>query len=307
MIGNRVPHGLTLEDVAGSIHKNVSYWAIDESGNPSRKRTENGKAFTVSAVTELSPIDYERLLEGVPMYGGEVHFSKLRNEHPDICIRLMTDLGRENILVVYKTVKKRSAIKKRLNKHIPIDELYIFSILNEMLDVIQQIDHSDTIIVTYDKNTNITEETTTFLWNDRCILVLGVSDAYLLLQMADLCASSIGRAKLPNDTLETEYFDEIRSKSVEISSRLDGCRSTRRSPVTDINSHPKYKNASAKGKFDYGRNKKPLRAIQSTQCPMIAPNGKRLVGCTQHPSFASMHDNRRSKYKTIGTKGEGSA
>ena len=102
----RRPHGLTLDDVRGLIRKPVSYWAIDESGNPSRKPKQNGKPFTLSAVTELSPIDYDRLLEGVPLYDGEVHFNKLRNEHPDICISLMTNFGNESILILYKTVFK---------------------------------------------------------------------------------------------------------------------------------------------------------------------------------------------------------
>lgn len=217
------PHGLTLDDVRGSIRKPVSYWAIDESGNPSRKPGENGKAFTLSAVTELSPIDYGRLLRGVPLYNGEVHFSRLRNEHPDICIRLMTDLGRENILIVSKTVTKRSkTVSKPGRKGPPVDELYLFSLLNELVGIISEIDLSDTVIVTYDRNNNIRGGTCPLLWSDRRIVVLGDSEEYRLLQIADLTSSSIGKMLLPMGFADPRYFEKIRARTVEIRDDVDG-------------------------------------------------------------------------------------
>lgn len=219
----RRPHGLTLDDVRGLIRKPVSYWAIDESGNPSRKPKENGKPFTLSAVTELSPIDYDRLLEGVPLYDGEVHFSKLRNEHPDICIRLITNLGYENILIVYKTVQKRSKKSIRTGKHIPLNELYLLSLLQEVIDAIMTIDRSDTVIVTYDHNESMREESCSLLWNDRCVLVMSESTAIRLVQIADLCASSAGRANLPIGYSESSYLEKLNGKYVDISGGLADC------------------------------------------------------------------------------------
>lgn len=218
----RRPHGLTLDDVRGLIRKPVSYWAIDESGNPSRKSAENGKAFTLSAVTELSPIDYDRLLEGVPLYDGEVHFSKLRNEHPDICIRLITNFGQENILILSKTVIKRSKPSKKMKgDKKPIDELYLYALLNDIVGVIAEVDISDTIVVTYDRNPSIREAMCSLMWSDRCIVVMGESDAIRLIQMADLSASSLGRAFLPNDYADQAYFDRIRARSVNIQDGIE--------------------------------------------------------------------------------------
>ena len=219
----RRPHGLTLDDVRGLIRKPVSYWAIDESGNPSRKSAENGKAFTLSAVTELSPIDYDRLLEGVPLYDGEVHFSKLRNEYPDICVRLITNFGQENILIVFKTVQKRSKEVAKRGKHVPINELYLLSLLHEVIDAVLAIDCSDTVVITYDRNQNMREESCSLLWNDRCILVMSESDANKLIQMADICASSAGRSTLPSGYSESTYLDKLEGKYVDISGGLAGC------------------------------------------------------------------------------------
>ena len=219
----RRPHGLTLEDVRGLIRKPVSYWAIDESGNPSRKSREDGKAFTLSAVTELSPIDYERLLEGVPQYDGEVHFSRLRNEHPDICIRLMTDFGKENVLIVSMTViKEGKAVKKSKRRGPPVDELYLFSLLNNLVEAISEIDSSDTVIITYDCNDNIRDGICLSFWSDRRIFVLGDSNDYRLIQMADLASSSIGRVSLPDGFAESCYYEQIMSKTVNLHNCLDG-------------------------------------------------------------------------------------
>lgn len=209
---------MTLDSVRGSICRKVSYWAVDESGNPSRKAREDGKAFTLSAVTALSPIDYDRLLEGVPEYNGEVHFSKLRNEHPDICIRLMTDLGNENLLILSKTViKKQKTIQKKKGE--PIDELYLFSLLNDLVSVISEIDKSDVIIITYDRIRTLREEMCPMLWSDRRIFIMADSEKFRLLQMADLTSSSLGRSFLPDEFADSSYFDKIEHKSVNIQNR----------------------------------------------------------------------------------------
>lgn len=218
---DRMSHGLTLDDVRGLIHKPVSHWAIDESGNPSRKLSENGKAFTLSAVTELSPIDYDRLLEGVPLYDGEVHFSKLRHEHPDICIQLMTDLGREDILSVSLTVMKRSK-NVSLNRSVPRDELYLFSLLNELISAVNEVDDSDLIVIRYDRNDQIRGEMCEMLWSPHCIIMMDDSAASKLIQVADLCASSIGRSLLPEPFGESSYRDKIEDKTVWIRERLGG-------------------------------------------------------------------------------------
>lgn len=247
------------------------------------------------------------------MYDGEVHFNPLYHNDPEICIRLMTDLGRENILIVYKVVKKREKFISRKKKHIPIDELYLFSILSEILSAIQIIDSSDMIVVTYDKNTNIREETCSLLWNDRCVLVLGESKAYRLIQMADLCASSVGKASLSDRYSDPRQMEKIVERSVDISKRLVGCTQHPSFASMDDNRCSKYKNTSAKEKSDskfksdYNKNKKPLRAIQSKQCLMIASNEKRLDGCRSTRRSPLRMSNGCSNYKTIGTKGEGSA
>lgn len=308
----RRPHGLTLDDVRGLIRKPVSYWAIDESGNPSRKPKENGKAFTLSAVTELSPIDYDRLLEGVPLYDGEVHFSKLRNEHPDICISLMTNFGNENILILYKTVRKKGRDKVFANKNgQPIDELYLLSLLNEIIGAVMMVDSSDTIVITYDQNRSMREETCTLLWNDRCLLVMGESHAYRLIQMADLSASSIGRSLLPEGFAEDVYFDKIKKRSINIRENREGPQHIpallpydSRDSEYLTGSEPAKKGSRISKNTKIGR-KCPGRT-ETRDIPQYRParlqldakdsgyltrsEQKRpgLAGCTQHPAFAPM-------------------
>ncbi len=290
----RRPYGLTLDDVRGLIRKPVSYWAIDESGNPSRKPKQNGKPFTLSAVTELSPIDYDRLLEGVPLYDGEVHFNKLRNEHPDICISLMTNFGNESILILYKTVFKnaKSTASGRI-KGQPIDELYLLSLLNEMIEAILSTDHSDVVLITYDQSNNIKEETCTLLWNNRCILVMGESNAYRLIQMADLSASSIGKSLLPNGFADDTYFDKIRMKSIDI-------RENRSRPQLNSALLPQEDRDS---KYLTDSEQRGSRLADCTQHSAFAPS--EADGLTQRPSSASERkgNGTGSKYLSKNRKG----
>ena len=259
-----------MDDVRGLIHKPVSYWAIDESGNPSRKMTENGKAFTLSAVTELSPIDYDKLLEGVPLYDGEVHFSRLRNEHPDICIRLMTDLGGEDILILSKTVRKRGRPTRSRMDGEPFDETYLYAILNDIVRTIAEVDLSDTVIVTYDRNPSIRERMCSLMWSDRCVVVMGESQAYRLIQMADLAASSLGRSFLPGEFADSSYFDRIRAKSVDVQcGRTELGGSTQLPPST-----PDIGDGEEEHKICHGRQKKDGRAGGLTQRPPTALNTK---------------------------------
>lgn len=283
--------GLTLEDVAGSIRKDISYWAIDESGNPSRKRTEDGKAFTMAAVTELSKVNYGRLLNGVPLYSGEVHFSRLRNEHPEICIRLMTDFGKEDIRIVYKTIQKRWKSTTKKERHVPVDELYLFAILTEILNAIQIIDDSDLIIAIYDDNTNIRQETCYMLWNDRCILYLGKSEDFDLTQAADMCASSIGRKNLSGGMSESIYFDKIEAKSVDISKGLVSCtQHLSFAPIDDDNSS-KYKSTSTKGRSD---DKDESVRNKNKKC-------NRITSCRSTRYSPVTNDNKHYRYKTAST------
>ncbi len=213
--------GLRLEDVAGSVHRDVSFWAIDESGNPSRKKSEDGKAFTVSAVTEISPIDYEKLLNGIPQDDGEIHFNTLYHSDPDLCIRLMTDLGKENILILSLTVHKNSRYIRHV-RGIPRDELYLYALLKRILDAILVIDFSDTVIVTYDRTPQFRDDSCELMWTDRCVVVMDDSKARRLVQMTDLAASSIGKSELPGDFADARFFKRIKRRTVRIE-ELGGC------------------------------------------------------------------------------------
>lgn len=303
----RRPHGLTLDDVRGLIRKPVSYWAIDESGNPSRKPKQNGKPFTLSAVTELSPIDYDRLLEGVPMYDGEVHFSKLRNEHPDICIRLMTNLGYENLLILSKTVTKKSKSVISKKRGPPVDELYLLSLLEDIVDAISAVDLSDAVVIVYDRNTNLKDDTCLLLWTDRCFFLMGESDMYRLLQISDLTASSLGRAVLPFDEADTEYFDKIRMRSVNLQENGDRPQHNPTFlPHNDRDSKYLTDSEPAKKGSRISKNAKIGRRTETRDIPQYRParlqpddrdsgyltrsEQKRpgLAGCTQHPAFAPM-------------------
>ncbi len=230
---------MTFDDVRGSIKRPVSFWAIDESGVPSRKPNENGKAFTLSAVTELSTIDYDRLLANVPLDDDRVHFSTLRNKHPDICIRLMTDFGKENVLIVSLSVNKRSKYVDKV-KGIPIDELYLSALLQRLLEAICEIDLSDSIIATYEANVNIREEQCLLLWTDRCTVVLDKPQAFKLLQLADLSAGSIGKSLLPEPYSDGRYYDTIRPKTVDISRELGRCTQQLPSPPNCKDVKPGY-------------------------------------------------------------------
>ena len=223
--------GLTLGDVAGSIRRKISYWAIDESGNPSRKDIEAGKAFTLSAVTELSSIDYERLFRGVPEHDGEVHFSTLYHVDPEICVRLMTDLGNENILILSLTVRKKSK-NVRSVRGIPRDELYLYALLKRILDAIQLVDLSDMVVVTFDRTRQFREDMCELMWTDRCVLIMDDSKARRLIQIADLSASSIGKSELPGEFRDERFLDAIRHKTVRIV-ELGGCTQQPPSPPYD--------------------------------------------------------------------------
>ncbi len=219
--------GLTLEDVVDSIHKEVSYWAIDESGNPSRKLTENGKKFTLSAVTALTPIDYDRLFKDVPLDGNKVHFSHLKNSHPDICVRLMTDLGNENILVLSKTVVKRSSSikphsKKKIKDKAPRNELYLLLLMRDLIDAILLVDKSESIVVICENTTNFRDETAYLLWSENCIVQMNQSIASRLLEVADLAAASRGCTFLPDELADSSYFEKIKAKSVNVQEKLGG-------------------------------------------------------------------------------------
>ncbi len=280
---DQMPHGLTLDDVRGLIHKPVSHWAIDESGNPSRKLSENGKAFTLSAVTELSPIDYDRLLDGVPLYDGEVHFSKLRNEHPDICIRLMTDLGREDILSVSLTVTKRS--KNVLSdRSVPRDELYLFSLLNELISAVNEVDDSDLIVIRYDRNDQIRGVMCEMLWSPRCIIMMDDSAASMLIQVADLCASSIGRSLLPEPYGESTYKDEIEDKTVWIRKRLGGSTQLPPSAPRDTSAVEIFKGAG-----------EPMQ--RSPSAPSTACDGPDYKVIRQHPRRSK--NSRKKKWSRL--------
>lgn len=303
----RRPHGLTLDDVRGLIRKSVSYWAIDESGNPSRKPKQNGKPFTLSAVTELSPIDYDRLLEGVPLYNGEVHFSKLRNEHPDICIRLMTNLGYENLLILSKTVTKKSKSVISKKRGPPVDELYLLSLLEDIVDAISAVDLSDAVVIVYDRNTNLKDDTCLLLWTDRCFFLMGESDMYRLLQISDLTASSLGRAVLPLDEADTEYFDKIRMRSVNLQENGDRPQHNPTFlPHNDRNYEYLTDSEPAKKGSRISKNAKIGRRTETRDIPQYRParlqsdamdsgyltrsEQKRpgLADCTQHSAFAPM-------------------
>lgn len=253
---------MTLDDVRGLIRKPVSYWAIDESGNPSRKPREDGKAFTLSAVTELSPIDYDRLLEGVPLYDGEVHFSKLRNEHPDICIRLMTNFGKENVLIVTLSVIKRSKVVEQ--KHsTPRDELYLLTLLNELISVINEIDLSDVVLISYDRNDHMRGESCEMLWSSRCVILMEESDAFRLIQMADLCASSVGRSLLPNQFAESRYSDTISGKTLRIRKGLGGNTQLPPSAPVDTLGDTSYKQLSEQSEHSEHSPKKSSTASKN--------------------------------------------
>jgi len=207
--------GCTIRDFQGLIQKRTSYWSIDESGNPSRVLSENGKYYTLSAVTGISEIDFERLFKDVPLIDGEVHFHPIERISPEICIGLTKRLGESPVLVLYKTVVK-------IYKHIepqfgsPTNELFVSMHLMDILSAIAYVDSSPIIVVTFDDTSDLSEYGSYQLAGKRCILTKCSSDESKLVQIADITASSIHKAELPEPKGTSVYFDNFRENSVKI-------------------------------------------------------------------------------------------
>ena len=256
----RISYGRNISDIRGLIRESVSYWSIDESGSVGRTGQSLGKAITYSAVTQLGDVDYDSLFEGIPTVRDkrgheEVHYMDLRMNHQAELSELVDRVAGAPFLVLsLPEMKLKPDERKRWVR--PKNAFYGFRAVQRLVRAIEEIDWSDSIIVTFDQTCDIGDGFLEVLWSDRMIVQMHESYLSRLFQISDLAASVTGNAiNYPND-LNTELFWKFYRISVNKSAR--GLVTTAPSDG-EADKHTKssnYKNKSQRSK--------PIRGLTTT-------------------------------------------
>lgn len=216
-------YGNDLSEIAGLIRKKVSFWAIDESGSVGRTPQSIGKAITYSAVTQLSYVDYDHLFDGIPMsrdgFGNEeIHYMDLRRNDPEKLAEVVQRIGDSPFLIVSLPIEKNE-VDTRKRWYRPKNAMYVLSAIGQLVDAIGMIDHSDTVIVTFDQTDDMTDEYLDILWTDRVIVRADRSYLVKLLQISDISASVTGNAINYPEELDTELFWKLYRINTNMSAR----------------------------------------------------------------------------------------
>lgn len=203
-------YGNDLDEIAGLIRKKVSFWAIDESGTVGRTSKSLGKAITYSAVTQLSHVDYRELFKDIPIscdkFGNEkIHYIDLRMNNPDKLSEMVQRISDSPFLIVSLPIEK-TEVDTRKRWYKPKNAMYVLSAISQLIDAIGIIDHSDTVIVTFDKTDDMSDEYLEILWTDRIMVRADRSYLVKLLQISDISASVTGNAINYPDEYDTELF-----------------------------------------------------------------------------------------------------
>lgn len=216
-------YGHNLSDLAGSIRKKVSFWAIDESGSVGRTEKSVGKAITYSAVTQLSIVDYESLFDGIPKSidkngHTEIHYIDLKMNDPDNLYKVVDRIADSPFLVISLPIEKTD-VDKRRRWYKPKNGMYVLSAISKLVEAIEVVDESDTIVVTFDQTSDMTDELLEVLWTDRTIIRMDRSYLVQLLQISDIAASVTGNAINNPDELNNELFWKLCRINVNLSDR----------------------------------------------------------------------------------------
>lgn len=203
-------YGNDLLEISGLIRKKVSFWAIDESGSVGRIPQSLGKAITYSAAIQPSHADYWRLFDGIPMsrdkFGNEeIHYMDLRRSNPEKLAEVVQRIGDSPFLIVSLPIEKNEVDTRKI-WYRSKNAMYVLSAIGQLVDAIGEIDHSDTVIVTFDETYDMVSEYLDILWTDRIIVRADKSHLIKLLQIGDISASVTGNAINYPEELDTELF-----------------------------------------------------------------------------------------------------
>lgn len=246
-------YGQNLYNLAGTIHKNVSIWTIDESGSVGRTEKSLGRVITYNATTQLSKVDYDSLFKGIPLSvdnngNEEIHCIDLRMNNPDKLRELVQRIGNSPFLAVTLPIEKNKVDqRKRWNN--PKNELYVLSAINEIIEAIKIIDHSELVIVEFDRTNEITDKMLDIYPPDKMIVRMEDSHKSKQLQASDVIVSVTVNAINYPDDFNTELFWELYKINTNISGR--GLMTT---AVSDGDTDKRTKSPNYKKKSKMGRS-----------------------------------------------------
>jgi len=147
--------GIRLEDLEGAICRDISFWSIDESGNPGRTDKTLGKFITYTGMTELSPLDYDEIFRNIPREANpdgssEVHYSYLLENDCNSLYTLAARIRESDLLLVSSPMEKKT-VNQILRQFKPRNAGYVIMGLYRLIEAIKFIDHSELIVATFDK------------------------------------------------------------------------------------------------------------------------------------------------------------
>lgn len=240
-----IAYGRSINRLRGIKRESVSYWSIDESGSTGRTENNLGKAITYTAVTQIAEIDLEELFEGIPKStdkkgNKEIHYKELRLNNPAELERLVDRTSKSPLLILNLPVEK-TAVDTRTVWPKPKNAAYVFRALWRIVETIEAIDLSDTIVISFDKTDDMNDEFLGVLWTDRIIVRMEESYAAELNQISDLAASVTGNAINYPGELDTALFWKLYSISSNISASIPNAVDKTDTKRTTINKNSKGK------------------------------------------------------------------
>lgn len=217
-----IAYGRDLRELEGIKRGRVSFWAIDESGSVGRSGKSLGKAITYSAVTQLGDVDYRALFDGIPLSTdraghSEVHYRDLRRYDPQSLEKVVGRVGEAPLLILSLPIEKRDEDTRRSWVK-PKNAGYVFAALFRIIRAIEQVDLSDTVIVTFDRTDDMEQFLLDVPWSERIVVRMGESYAARLYQVADLAASVTGNAINYPEELDERMFWSLFGINTNVSS-----------------------------------------------------------------------------------------
>lgn len=203
-------YGHDIGELRGLIHRHVSFWAVDESGSVGRTKKSLGKAITYSAVTQLGDVDYKVLFKEIPEEihkdgTEEIHYRYLRENYPELLKTLVSRIGEAPFLILSYPVKKdyvNTASKRGGHRN----ALYVLDAIQNLIDAIEQVDTSKSIIVSFDRTDEIPENLLQVVWTDKTIVLMSKEIVFELLEISDIASSVTNNAINFPYTFDMELF-----------------------------------------------------------------------------------------------------
>lgn len=259
----RIAYGNNLSDLAGSIHKRTSFWAIDESGSTGWTKKTLGMAITYCATTQLSPASIQAIFDGIPLESktdknGEVtekiHYNYLRQYYPEELKLAMERISQAPFLFLSLLIEKTSVTVTIPHKKVfrPRNAIYVMGAIDRLVRAIEIVDSSEHIVVSFDSTNDLSKDLLEYLWTDRTTVLMEKSSSASLLQVADLASSSVGNAINYPHEMDEELFWLIFDQNTNLSAP----ESPKRSPMQGMLTKAKTDFCTGKRKST-NKNKKP--------------------------------------------------